>query len=330
MKVQLIKPLEKNKRYETCLSCSLFEVKDSVKFNSYFKSLKNIIYTSLNNKTFLRLYVDDSVLIKPSFQKWIMDNKPNLEVYKFEDKRFLLEDGIHHDGTFGTMARFLPFFDDKLDVDYIWISDVDTTPQIMNYKKINRMKRDNAKVSYTTRCYLRDWVPDDIDYPIIAETIIISKDVKISKYGFDKFLKDVYEDKYKDLFEKIRVQGKAKKHEQNNVKKFIYGFDELYLHKIVYKTFKKYIRSFEIDIGLFQLRWYHKNRELIEKLFYESLNKKLDYKKFEMLFKLYQEISMSPEANRSKGTQRCIKFFNENKDIAKKNQNFNVELIIKP
>jgi hypothetical protein len=330
MRLTLIKPLETNKRYETCISCSLFESYKSVKFEFYFKSLRNDVYPSLNSKTFLRLHVDESVLIKPSFQRWIMDDKPNLEVYKYEDKRFLLEDGIHHDGTFGTMARFLPFFDKDLDVDYIWVSDVDMRPKDLTYDNINRMKKDNAKVSYISRCYTRDWIPEDIDYPMFAGTIIISKDVKISRYGYDKFLKDVYEDKYKDLKENIQGQKIAKTHEQNEVKFFIYGFDELYINTIAYKNFKKYTRLIEYDIQLFSLRWYHKDKELIDKLFYDSFLRGNNIKNFEKLYKMYDEISKDQKAIKNFKNTKCIKMFNEYKELARKDKNFTFYFLVKP
>lgn len=327
MKVTLIKPLETNKRYETCISCSLYEIKGSLKFNNYFTSLRNIIYTSLNSKTFLRLYVDESVLIKENFQKWIMNNKPNLEVYKYEDKRFLLEDGIHHDGSFGMMPRFLPFFDKTLDVDFIWVSDVDMKPGEMTYEYINKMKKNKAQVSYSSRCYLKDWIPKDVDYTIINSRLIISKTVEISKYGFDKFLKEAYEGKYEELKDTIQSQKIAKKHEQDEVKIFIYGFDELYSNTSLFNKIKKYKRLIAFDVGLFSLRYYSKDLKSIERYFFDNSNNKT---RFDKLFKYYEEIAKDLKDYKGTGIKKCIKNFEENKEISKRNKSFSFDIIVNP
>lgn len=330
MKVQLIKPLETVKRYETCMSCSLYEIKGSLKFDKYFASLRNIIYTSLNTKTFLRLYVDESVLVKPGFQKWMMNNKPNLEVYKYEDERFLLEDRIHHDGSFGMMPRFLSFFDKDLDVDFVWVSDVDMKPEEMTYKYISEMKKNKAQVGYSSRCYLKDWIPENVDYTIINSRLIISKDVEISRYGFDKFLKDAYEGKYEELKETIQGKKIATQHEQDGVKIFIYGFDELYTNTSIFDKVKNYTRLIEFDIGLFPLRWYHKNRELVERSFFNVLNDRKNKDKFIKLFKLYEEIAKDFKNQGDPNEKICANKFNKFKEEAKEKKSFVIDFLIKP
>jgi hypothetical protein len=330
MKIQLIKPLETGKRYETCMSCSLYEIKGSLKFDKYFASLRNIIYTSLNTRTFLRLYVDESVLVKPEFQKWIMNNKPNLEVYKYEDERFLLEDGIHHDGSFGMMPRFLPFFDKDLDVDFVWVSDVDMKPEEMTYKYINEMKKNKAPVGYSSRCYLKAWIPKNVDYTIINSRLIISKDVEISRYGFDKFLKDAYEGNYKELKETIQGKHIAKAHEQDEVKIFIYGFDEMYTNTSIFEKVKKYIRLIEFDIGLFPLKWYHKNKELVERSFFNFKNDVKNKEKFIKLFNLYEEIAKEFKNQVDSNEKICVNNFNKYKGEAKEKKSFVIDFLINP
>jgi hypothetical protein len=244
MIIKLLKPLLSDEKFETCISLSLFKLKNSEKFEKYVGRFEYFL-PRLPKNAFVRLYVDDSVFSDKQFMDIFNTDHPNIEYYWYQDKRFLSEDGIHHDGTFGSMIRFLSFFDKTLNVDYVWVSDIDLTIKSFNYKYIQEMKKLNIPVSYVSgKCYIKKWIPQDIDFPIINFRVIINKNiVQLSKYSFDKFLKDVSENKYKSLKEEIESNKYlVERKNMYYVNTFMYGFDEYYTNTYLFKKLHKYPR----------------------------------------------------------------------------------------
>jgi hypothetical protein len=253
MIVKLLKPLLSDEKFETCISMSLFKNKYSEKFDKYLRRLKLSLPT-ISKNAFVRLYVDDSVFEDEEFKKFFDMDHPNIEYYWYQDKRFLLEDGIYHDGTFGSIIRLLALFDTSLDVDYVWVSDVDHYPRHFKYRYINEMKKSNIKVSYvSSKCYFKKWIPESVDYPIILWRLIVKKkDIHLSKYSFDKFLTDVSNYKYKELKEEIEAKEYlVKKKSLFHIDKFTYGFDELYANLYLLKPLLKYTRLIYLTVSLF-------------------------------------------------------------------------------
>lgn len=178
MKTKLFRPLLDKyikKKYDCCISVSFFKIaKGSYKKSSYIEMFLKWVY-SIPGNCFVRMYIDNSAFTDGDFIKMLDEDIP-IEIYMFEDKKFLLEDGVHHDGTFGTMARFLPLFDKTLNVDYIWITDLDILSAQVKPHYLKTMMKKNINVQYRSEgCYARYWVPKEVDYPIINDRIIIKK-----------------------------------------------------------------------------------------------------------------------------------------------------------
>ena len=103
MKLKCLLSLSEKAIYETCISFSLFKGKDSKKYDKYLERFKLLVPYIQKNlpKAFIRLYIDESILTHEASYNYLFTlEHPNLEIYWYEDKNFLLEDGIHHDGTF--------------------------------------------------------------------------------------------------------------------------------------------------------------------------------------------------------------------------------------
>lgn len=339
MKSKLFKPiLEKYKKnYECCISVSFFKMKEGG-----YKNILTYIRMFLDwskhipKNCFIRMYIDESVFDIPEFIKIIEADIP-LELYLYKDKRFLDEDGIHHDGTFGSMARYLAFFDKDLDVDYIWTTDMDSKPLDLRSHYLSEMKKKKIDVLYRSEaCYARYWVPKEIDYPIINDRIILSKNVQVSKYRFDKFLKDVYEGKFQDL--KNQIESVRKKVASQHIKYFTYGFDEYYTNNILFKELEKYKTLVYYSISLITIEKQYpgiiKNFKQIEEnetalwnKFHPSLNLK-QKKEFEKA-----RIEIEKQKDKFKDSYRlnkCIKDFDLFKNKLDLQEKFSTVLILNP
>jgi len=239
--------------YNVCISVSLFKMRYAYRnFGKYVNNLFRWI-DKLNPSYFVRLYTDKVTYEDSDFQRIVKKNIPHLEIYIYNYPEFQ-DDLGYHVGTFGSIIRFVSFFDKKLreEMDYIWISDIDVYFHHFE-KHIENMKAKKVDINYYSKaCYYRPWIPDPVDYPIINLRLIISKNVKISKVKFDNYLSNVLNGKYKDLEKTIREFNiDSKTHNINPLDKtFIYGFDEVYTNQILYKEILKYKRLIDYNMEL--------------------------------------------------------------------------------
>lgn len=345
MKVELLKPLNNpNKKYEVCISTSLFRMQSSYKpFDKYMTMLSKVI-ASVKYNAFFRLYVDKSVMLEDSFQKFIKLDIQNLEIYRYEDKRFLLEDGIHHDGTFGSIARFLAFFDKSIKADFIWVADADLFPKEFDYHYISEMKKARSTVSYVSRgCYERNWIPNTVDYPIINYKVIVKKGIYLSKAKFDNFLTEVSKDVYRDIFLEIerRVTDPASKRKMFGIKQFIYGFDELYSNGPLFKELSKHRRLIFNDLNLDYLQYVkgisfdkEKGKKIHNDLYYKSNDLKIIKKGLEFYENIYNEIkekNLMYLLENHPRLQMCLEGFGKYKDkLVKKEPGLYTYVVIDP
>jgi hypothetical protein len=246
-------------KYDVMISCSLFKMTDSYRdFSRYVKYFLSWVY-KVPKTACVRLYVDESVLEDPSFNLLYDRNIPHLEIifYQFDDFIVLepngsrvknskpngSKDNVYHDGTFGSIVRFLPFYNKPeipQNIKYIWVSDVDLPPYNFDYANILRMKKRNADVSvHSKACNNKEWFPDSSQNPINAGKIILNRKVKPDFRDFEKYLKDVLEGRYEELKQRIIKNREGKQH-YSPAKYFTYGFDELFLNLYFSETIKKY------------------------------------------------------------------------------------------
>jgi hypothetical protein len=245
-----LKTINPKNDYDIIISSSLFMMKESYRnFPIYVRDFLAWL-PLIPRKTYVRLYVDTSVLDNPEFHKIIDLNFPHLEIVQFECPEFF-HDGFH-DGTFGSIVRLIPLYEKPNKVNYIWISDVDMPTKFFNYNNIKLMLKNNAKVFYYSKsCYNKPW-DEGIRHPIGAGRIIMSSKVILNKGNFTRFLNDVLKGKYHHVLEQI----KSKYNEEDsyrkfqNIKYFPYGFDELFTNMYLYPVFQRLKRIIAFEIGL--------------------------------------------------------------------------------
>jgi hypothetical protein len=345
MEVEVIRSLpNKNKFYEVCLSVSLFRMQSSYKpFEKYITMFEKIVKT-IFPQAYVRLYVDRSAMQEPAFQALMNKKYSNLEVYRFEDKRFLLEDGIHHDGTFGSIARFLALFDKSIKANYVWIADADLNTQDFNYNLIREMKHVHASVSYASRgCYDKYWIPLEVDFPIINYKVVVRKNVKCSFEKFNNFLDEVHANKYNDVKEKIEaiVNRPDAKRKMLGIKQFIYGFDELYSNGVLYKELVNYRRLVLDDLQLNYLGNFKDipiDKEKAEKynklMYYGAKSADLKKKVIKFYEDLYDEIvekDLMKTFDEYPRIKRCVNEFNMYKNkVNMKDINLFAYIVVDP
>lgn len=282
--LKTIKECESYKRYNLCISCSLFRMEYTYrKFEVYVNNLLSwcLQIPRTLPTAYIRLYVDASVLNDPSFIALFDKNIPHLEIVLYEFPDFLKTKGdeYFHDGTVGTMARFLVLYNEpKLpkNIEYTWITDVDMPIRIFNYSNIKELKRYNVDVSFISKsCYMYEWKNEKIDFPIMAGKIISKTKCKYSKVYFDKFLSEVLSGKYDKMKQGILSrlsEEKGKSHYMTNeqVKYFPYGFDELFTNHYLIKDIEKYKHLIYYDVSFKNANYMYKLINITELQKYES------------------------------------------------------------
>lgn len=307
--LKIIKEISRIEGYEIMLVCSLFKlntVKGSYReFSKYCRDFLNWIYTIPKNFC-VRMYIDESILNDEDFINIWNRNIKHLEIVLFEFKDFKLtkkdtsnpifknvefNEGSH-DGTFGSIARFLALYkipDIPENIKWVWITDIDLPTYIFNYESILDLKRSKSKISfYSKACNDREWFPKSVRYPISAGKTIVSSDIKFDIRILETFLNDVLNGKYKHINESIMKSREILKQHYAPAKYFTYGFDELFLNEYLYNfiTSFKYIVYYEISIVPFKnektLPYIQKHKKL-ESLIWKNKNMNISKNKLKLL-----------------------------------------------
>jgi hypothetical protein len=323
-------------KYDILISTSLFMMKCPYKnFKQYYIEPFYKWIVKIPKNSYVRLYVDESIIDKLEFKELYDKKISNLEIvfYQFDD--FYINDTAYdgsicpkyekyttekasgytgHDGTFGSIVRLLPLYSEfrPQNIKYVWISDIDLAFKAFNFKYINNLKKNKAFVSFFSKsCYDKPWVDIEIKYPIFGNRIIMDTKVKLNKKDFFDFLKDVRGNKYQNVYDEIAIYYKNKDREVKDVKWFPVGFDELFINKYLQPVFLKFKRIIYFDISL--------------SLFRNYLSKE-EKKEFNRLFELCQELKQPVPI---KARERYIQM---NKELYQKIKNIDFREIedIKP
>lgn len=208
----------------------------------YVKYLKSMIsMKSKNLKGFeFRIYTDDTG------KDLVMDlakNEPHVSIYHYNCEYFRESDG--HTGTFGTLVRFLPLFEEGLDV--VWITDIDVEQSILDAKILNKMKHYKRDFYVNTFiCYdNKPWAM--VKYPIVAYKIVSF--VTFPRQIFTRFITKLMNGELVDTIEDINKYNSRK----TPNKKFPYGTDELFINGTLYNYIQRHsvpvyvIRNYSVD-----------------------------------------------------------------------------------
>jgi hypothetical protein len=212
------------------LSCSFFVMQGGYRDSSVYKNFLESMITrkSKTLKDFeLRVYTDDS---GKDFVLDIAKDQDHTSVYHYNCDYF--REGQGHTGTFGTLVRFLPLFEEGLEV--VWITDIDVQlyvlePTIMN--KMKHYKRDFYINSFV--CYDRKpWT--QVKYPIVAYKVISF--VTFPKQLLTRFVTKLTNGDFSDVIAKINEYNDRKTPND----KFPYGTDELFMNGPLYNYIEKH------------------------------------------------------------------------------------------
>lgn len=214
------KVLKQGTQYPKIISCSFFTMKDSYRdFGKYQRHLQNFLYQVKKFfKDFeVRIYTDDT---GSEFSLKAAEKYPDVSVIHFDCPQF--REGGGHVGTFGTLPRFLPLFEDH---QLVYISDIDI-PDNYFEKKINPQDFTiYTQICYTRKVYGRK-------YTILAGSF--ASRVQIPRALLTRFLNKVSKGDYEEQRDGLNSANKYKPPSP-----FPYGMDELFLNWPVYDWIKK-------------------------------------------------------------------------------------------
>jgi hypothetical protein len=169
--------LKQGRPSKKVLSVSFYTMKDAYRIKEKYElNLKMFLNYKKTLKGFeTRIYTDDS---GKDFALKAAQHDPNVSVYHFNYPPLREKNGIGHIGVFGSLVRFLPFFEHGLDI--VWESDIDIYNRpysFLNPMYISKMKSMGATFAYRNLfCY--EEVNSRIyhrAYTIICNTMISTK-----------------------------------------------------------------------------------------------------------------------------------------------------------
>jgi len=241
--------LKQGIKSENVLSCSYFTMAGAYrKVEKYQKNLNSLIHISVLLKEFeIRIYTDDS---GKDFVLELAKDNPLISVYHYNFPP--LREEIGHIGTFGTLIRLLPLFEEGLKM--VWITDID-----VSWKYLHRLRLDNviysgAKFSYRTFvCY--DRTIYGRSYTILAGTILSL--MTFPKKIFNNYLNNLVNPtkELKKNIDDLNTQNEVKFFNYKK-SKVPYGIDEVFTNTNLYnylvnKNIKCYILKDYIYAGVY-------------------------------------------------------------------------------
>jgi hypothetical protein len=208
------------KKYPNVISVSFFTMQDAYRsFEKYEKHLKNFLDYSEHLDNFeVRIYTDDSGI---EYASKVSESYEHVSIYKFDCSEF--KDGKYHIGTFGTLVRFLPLFEDH---EIVWISDIDI-PE--SYLQLNMHKCQvyiQTIICYERKLYGRKQT-------IVANKFIV-KNLKFPKALLTRFLNKILDGLLKTTINDLNVANTSKP-----PSKVPYGIDEYFMNTAIYDNIRK-------------------------------------------------------------------------------------------
>jgi len=203
------------------ISASFFTMKDAYRhFEKYTSHLKTFCRITNIRGFCTRIYTDDT---GKDIALQVASKYNHVSVIHFNCPAFREEEG--HVGTFGTMVRFLPLFEE---LELVWVSDIDVPEDYLNPNRIKNMDNAGAQLSFMTMlCYQNK--PYGRQYTVLAGTIISR--IQFPKQMLTKFLNKVLEGGFHDIIEELNETNKIRKKVPS---KFPYGTDEIFTNTSFY------------------------------------------------------------------------------------------------
>jgi len=249
--MEITKYNEISSRKRNLVSLSIFKMIDGYRnFNIYLNYIQKILNYFKQNKNLsldLRIYFDYSC--ENEIKKFISQN-PMVEFYKFNYPPLRIRE--FHNGTFGTLARLLPIFNDQhnysKDYDYIWIDDIDISPENIKDEQLDYLYDNNINTFYSSLfCYYKPW--NNVKYGKYNLNFPLITNIKIPLWIFNKYINDIAIGTYKNVISSILEYRKDRYKYKYDIK-FPYGMDEYFTNNIIFNELCKKITYVRYDIEI--------------------------------------------------------------------------------
>jgi hypothetical protein len=214
-----IKILKQGTKSRRVLSCCFFTMADAYRnVHMYERNLVWFLGKASKFTDFeIRIYTDDS---GKTFA--LSASSPsNVSVYHYNFPP--LKEEIGHIGTFGTLMRFLPMFED---LDTVWISDIDVPGLDKQLSELNTDVYYKTLICYERKVYGRKQT-------IVADRMIFKHTFPISM--LTRFINKLVDG---GLSAELVALNQANSHKPPS--KVPYGVDELFLNTSVYNYIKRH------------------------------------------------------------------------------------------
>jgi len=207
-------------KHPNVISVSFFTMQEAYRsIERYEKYLKQFLdYSEKLHNFEVRIYTDDSGIV---YASKVSEGLDNVSIYKFDCPEF--KDGKYHIGTFGTLVRFLPLFEDHK---IVWISDIDIPTSYLDFDMHKCQVYIQTSVCYERKVYGRKQT-------IVANKFII-KNLTFSKALLTRFLNKILKGLLKTTINELNLANTRK-----SPSKVPYGIDEYFLNTAIYDNIRK-------------------------------------------------------------------------------------------
>jgi len=238
----VITVLKQGTKHPNILSCSFFTMQDAYRsFAKYQSQLKRFLDQVKGLDYEIRIYTDDT---GKDFALKVA-KEDNVTVLHYDCEPFHEDNG--HVGTFGTLVRFLPLFEDH---DSVWISDIDIPDHYLDDKFKGDIKI-SSNICYERKVYGRK-------HTILAGKFISR--IQFPKVLLTNFIKKLLAGKFKSEVDALNAQNTRKPPSV-----FPYGVDELFLNSAVYDWIRKRDINLTVETDMLVTNMLTKNVKLPEK-----------------------------------------------------------------
>jgi hypothetical protein len=225
--------IKKGNINNNAVSCSLFKMKHSYRDFGFYTKKLNIFIENKNNGFMkdwtIYLFIDESVIKDKYFEelKKFANKDNNLSIIKYDCTKFKL-DNIYHDGTFGSIVRYMPFFKNSFfkDHEYLICTDIDNPNNYFSENDIIKLEKKKYDILFVSYLYYnKKWALEK--NPITGNFIF--KNFRLCQELIDNFLINLSDGKYDKIIKTFKSSKSV------DVIKFQYGTDEYFLNYFIYK-----------------------------------------------------------------------------------------------
>ena len=245
------------------ISACFFTMADAYRpVEKYISSLKSYIDMATKTGFEVRIYTDDSG------KDIVLQHSSHSSVSVYHYNYTPMREKVGHIGTFGTLMRFLPMFED---LDTVWISDIDVPD--LHLPSFDTPVFYNEMVCYERKIYGRK-------HTIVADKMIFKVTFPIGM--LTRFINKL------STLEEIRLLNSANKHKPAS--KIPYGIDELFLNTSIYDYLKRHeisvtvSKSYLLNSGFYSKAGLTQAEKGFANNYYRNPIKR-DFKKLKDLYK---------------------------------------------